>query len=92
MAELLLLSPRPCQVIQRQFLALVLDRPLFVDQQVFLGQRLFVQRLKTSGIGQRLQQSMNLGQWRDAGLIIVLIVIVVMTLDFASAKVREKIV
>lgn len=44
------------------------------------------------GIGQRLQQAMNLGQWRDAGLIIVLIVAVVMSLDFASAKVRERIV
>jgi phosphonate ABC transporter permease subunit PhnE len=41
------------------------------------------------GIGQRLQQAMQLSQWREAGLVILLIVVVVMALDFLSAKVRE---
>jgi phosphonate ABC transporter permease subunit PhnE len=43
------------------------------------------------GIGQMLFQYQNLGQWRTVSVAIILIVVVVMTLDWVSARIREKI-
>jgi len=43
------------------------------------------------GIGQMLFQYQNLGQWRTVSVCIILIVVVVMTLDWVSARIREKI-
>ncbi len=44
------------------------------------------------GIGQLLFQYQNLGQWRSVSVTVILIVAVVMTLDYLSARVRERIV
>jgi ABC-type phosphate/phosphonate transport system permease subunit len=44
------------------------------------------------GIGQMLFQYQNLGQWRNTSVAVILIVIVVMTLDNLSARIREKII
>ncbi|NLG26896.1 MAG: phosphonate ABC transporter, permease protein PhnE [Chloroflexi bacterium] len=43
------------------------------------------------GIGQMLFQYQNLGQWRTVSVAVILIVIVVMALDWVSARIREKI-
>ncbi len=43
------------------------------------------------GIGQMLFQYQNLAQWRKVSVAVILIVVVVMTLDNLSAKIREKI-
>lgn len=44
------------------------------------------------GIGFILQQWINLLQYRQAGVAVLAIAIVVATLDYVSARVREKIV
>ncbi len=44
------------------------------------------------GIGQLLFQYQNLGQWRSVSVAVILIVAVVMTLDYLSARVRERII
>jgi phosphonate transport system permease protein len=44
------------------------------------------------GIGFVLQQNMNLLQYRDASLQMLAIAVVVATLDFVSARIRERIV
>lgn len=44
------------------------------------------------GIGQMLFQYQNLAQWRSVSVAIILIVTVVMTLDYLSARIRERIV
>ena len=44
------------------------------------------------GIGFLVQQNLNLLKYRDAAVQMIAIAIVVATLDFASSKVREKII
>ncbi len=44
------------------------------------------------GIGQSFNQYMKLLQWRKVGVVVLLIVLVVMAMDFTSAKIREKII
>ena len=43
------------------------------------------------GVGQLLFQYQNLGQWRKTSVAVILIVMVVMTLDNISARIREQI-
>jgi len=44
------------------------------------------------GIGQSFNQYMKLLQWRKVGVVVLLIVLVVMAMDFTSAKIRENII
>ncbi len=44
------------------------------------------------GIGQSFNQYMKLLQWRKVGVVVLLIILVVMAMDFTSAKIREKII